>query len=861
MSIRGTRGPLLVDRWVVGAALAAGAWLAAYAVATAVVHGTRGELILANVVYHVPLAAGSALLWAASFRTHGRQRLFWSLLAAGLTSWLAGEVTWSVIELGLGREVPTPSLADVFYLGWYAAILTAIPIAFWPGVRARGLRTLLDTSVITAAVGVAGWKLLIEPQLEYGASLGTVFGILYPLLDVVALMLLSGLALAARRDATPAIALIVAGLAVGVLADGVYTHAWVSGAYDTGSWIDLGWQLQALLNALAAVAVLRGLGSRARPVETTGRDRGMPLVLAGSALAGALVTVEVFGEVSTPVELLAVAGVAAVVGRLLLTSRERAQDAARLDALLAEQTELTTTLQRRTHALDVQARALAHSLTQHERVELELEASVAALQATLDATADALLVVDAERRIVGTNANFVELWGIPEDVLRSGKDQEALAFVLGQLRDPDGFLAKVQELYEAPDAESFDELEFKDGRLVERYSKPHRVAGRPGGRVWSFRDVTERSRLETELRQAQKMEAVGRLAGGIAHDFNNLLTAISGYSELVLDEVETPSVRRSVEEIHGAAERAGRLTGQLLAFSRKQMLQPTVVDLDEVVGGLHALLAPLLGETIGLTSVRSAACCTNVLVDRGQLEQVIVNLVINARDAMPDGGRISIETDRTGDEVVLRVRDTGHGMDEPTLASAFEPFFTTKEPGAGTGLGLATVLGIVEQSGGRIAVDTRPGEGSTFELTFPAVDAEAHDDAGPPATWPGDSRGTVLLVEDEAVVRTLLERVLVAAGFSVLVAEQGEAALALAAAHAGPIDVLLTDVVMPGMSGRELAERLLVDRPATPVVYMSGYTDDVLQGLHESAGTFLQKPFRPADVVGTLSDLLARRAA
>jgi len=374
-------------------------------------------------------------------------------------------------------------------------------------------------------------------------------------------------------------------------------------------------------------------------------------------------------------------------------------------------------------------------------------------------------------------------------------------------------------------------------------------------------DVTERRALEQQLRQSQKMEAIGRLAGGIAHDFNNLLMVISGYSEFLLEGLgPDPSLRGPAQEISAAAERATSLTRQLLAFSRKQMLAPKVLDLNDVVTENLRMLTRLIGEDIDLVMIPGPELVP-VKVDPGQIEQVILNLAVNARDAMPQGGKLTIETNnvtldenyarihapvRPGEYVMLAISDTGVGMDSETQSRIFEPFFTTKGP-KGTGLGLSTVYGIVKQSGGYIWVYSEPGKGTSFKIYFPrAVEAEpvpaepaaAVESAEPP-------RETILLVEDEGNLRRLTRHFLENQGYTVLEAADGAAAVQIAVAHQGTIHLLLTDVIMPGMNGRELAQRVSEIRPNIKVLYMSGYTENAIghNGTLDAGVTLLQKPF------------------
>ena len=379
----------------------------------------------------------------------------------------------------------------------------------------------------------------------------------------------------------------------------------------------------------------------------------------------------------------------------------------------------------------------------------------------------------------------------------------------------------------------------------------------------------ERLQLQRDLAQAQKLEAIGRLAGGVAHDFNNVLTAILGSSELLL--LDTPrgaTNREEIEIIRDAATRAQDLIRQLLAFSARQVLEPAVIDLNALVKNLGRMLRRLIGEDLTLAT-ELAPDLGAVRVDPGQVEQVLVNLAVNARDAMPDGGRLTVRTANvdaaesgelaSGRYVLVEVSDTGTGMDAATLARAFEPFFTTKERGKGTGLGLASAYGIVRQSGGQITVSSTPGAGTTFRIHLPRVDAPVDAvRAVPPVTAPPAGTETVLVAEDEQIVRTLIRKVLEQAGYTVLLAGGGAEALRLAEHHAGPIHLLVTDVVMPEMSGRELA-RLLVERwPATKVLYMSGYADDAVErhGVLDPGTAFMQKPFTPSALARRVRDVL-----
>jgi two-component system, cell cycle sensor histidine kinase and response regulator CckA len=417
----------------------------------------------------------------------------------------------------------------------------------------------------------------------------------------------------------------------------------------------------------------------------------------------------------------------------------------------------------------------------------------------------------------------------------------------------------------------------RDGRTVWfRDEAIHELdeLGRPAVARGYMLDITARKELEEQLRQSQKMDAVGRLAGGVAHDFNNLLTAIGGYAELVLQRTDSDDpLRRNVEEIKKAGERAASLTGQLLAFSRKQMLQPKVLDLNAIVEDMGKMLEALLGDDIELELELDPAL-GRTKADPGQVEQIILNLTVNARDAMPDGGRLSIVTapveldelaakrslaPSPGRYVLLSVADTGSGIEPDVLPKIFEPFFTTKEIGKGTGLGLSTVYGIVEQSGGGISLQSEPGLGTTFRVYLPQLDEEKPveivDVVQP---LPECEPATIMVVEDEAVVRELVCELLEKSGHTVLAAADAAEALEQWDEHEGRIDLIVTDFSMPGMSGRQLAERLAGSSPRLGVLFMSGYADDftVEEGQNGARTAFLAKPFSSAALAGKVRDLL-----
>jgi len=444
---------------------------------------------------------------------------------------------------------------------------------------------------------------------------------------------------------------------------------------------------------------------------------------------------------------------------------------------------------------------------------------------------------------------------------------------------------KMEETRNALDAlskgETFTDVESsrlrKDGALINiSLSAAPLIDGKGDihGVVGVIADITERKHLEEQFLQSQKMEAIGRLAGGIAHDFNNLLTAIIGYSQIAQARLNPQdALRKDIEEIENAGHRAATLTSQLLAFSRKQLIQPQVLDLNSLVTDLTRMLQRLIGEDIEL------ATCLDpnvqlVNVDRGQIDQIIMNLAVNSRDAMPEGGKLTIETAnveldegyasehldaRAGSHVLLAITDTGTGMDKEMVSRIFEPFFTTKEQGKGTGLGLSTVYGIVKQSGGHINVHSTPGRGSSFNIYLPCVEAATDHEAA--RSKQEDCRGgseTVLLLEDSDRVRRLARTLLEGCGYTVLEASNGDEAGRISERETGPIHLLLTDVVMPGSSGREVAQRLLLLRPEMSVLYMSGYTDDaiVAHNVLDGRTPFLQKPFTKDSLIRKVREVL-----
>lgn len=517
-------------------------------------------------------------------------------------------------------------------------------------------------------------------------------------------------------------------------------------------------------------------------------------------------------------------------------------------------------------------------ITERKRAEVELQQSEERYRELVENARDIIYEHDLNGRYTSTNKSGQQLTGYTQ--------AETLELSIANTVAPE-YLDKAREMLRlklAGETVTAYELEIltKDGgRIpVEVNTRLVNKKGAPVGVQGIARDITERKRLEEalrdseqQLRQSQKLEAIGQLAGGVAHDFNNLLTAINGYSALALRRLgEDHPISSCLEEIKKAGDRAANLTRQLLAFGRKQLLQPLAINLNDIVSDMIKLLKRLIGEDIQLVT-KPGSGLKQIKADPGQLEQVIVNLVVNARDAMPRGGTVTIETANTtldgayasrhvgvtpGDYVMLAVSDTGVGMDHHTQSHIFEPFFTTKEKDKGTGLGLSTVYGIIKQSGGNIWVYSELGKGTTFKIYLPLIEGEVSAKAeGDPAPIKRGSE-TVLLVEDEDMVRKLASELLEENGYIVLEANGGEEAITLGKSHTEPIDLLITDVVMPKFSGKQVAEQLRAIHPETKVLFMSGYTDEAIvhHGIVDSGIAFIQKPFSERALAQKIRDVL-----
>lgn len=509
----------------------------------------------------------------------------------------------------------------------------------------------------------------------------------------------------------------------------------------------------------------------------------------------------------------------------------------------------------------------------HE-AQRELQKSEERFRALIEHTSEITTIIDTDGQVKYSSPALQRLLGrdprervgenIFEHTIVHPDDQAAIADAFREVRREPG----MQVIVEA-------RVQRSDGSWVLMEHEAHNMSDNPavGGLVVHSRDISERRELEQQLFHAQKMEAIGRLAGGVAHDFNNILTSITGHAELVLSEVpESSQLHEDTVEIKRAAERAANLTRQLLAFSRRQVLQPRVLDVNQVLGDMEKMLSRLIGSDVQVES-RHAPDLGHVMADRGQIEQVVLNLVVNARDAMPEGGRIIVLTENVdvefgagngpaapvpGEYVRLSVIDSGEGMDQETRKRIFEPFFTTKEVSKGTGLGLSTVYGIVEQSGGHVQVESEPSRGARFDIYLPRIEAPLTEARSTGDRDPATGSERILLVEDDPVVLRLASRVMTDAGYTVFEASDGHEAGRLAAEHEDEIDLLLTDVVMPEMDGRRVADMVLERIPGARVLFISGYSHEALapRGVLEPGAFLLEKPFSPEQLLRKVREVL-----
>lgn len=529
--------------------------------------------------------------------------------------------------------------------------------------------------------------------------------------------------------------------------------------------------------------------------------------------------------------------------------------------------EFDRQVEQRTTELAKANAALRIENQERRYAQTQLEHSLSLLNATLESTVDGLLVISNAGLITSCNQKFLDMWHVPRITVAGLRSEHLFSSSAQQLELPEEFLEDLHGPEAKLDTIGFKVLKFKDGRIFEHYSQPQRIDGLIVGRVWSFRDVTQARRLEEEFRQSQKMEAVGRLAGGVAHDFNNVLMIISGYATQMLADPALPEAdRHSCEEVVEAARRATALTRQLLAFSRKHPIQPQTLELNSLVREMAKMLQPLLSARVQLVlNCRDQ----NLLVyaEPSQLELVIMNLVLNARDAMPDGGILALTTsaealpadagppDGPKEFVLLEISDTGVGMPPEIKQRIFEPFFSTKEKGSGTGLGLSMVYGIIEQANGHITVESEPNHGTTFRIYLPFSPHKTPTTQLPVQAPLQRGTGTLVLVEDEPGIRVMTRKYLESLGYKVLEASNGEEALRVFREYPGAIDLIVTDIIMPGLRGDDLVREIRKQYSNTAAIFISGYMDAV-ERVEDTL--MLEKPFLFPELGRAVEDALNR---
>ncbi|HIJ81177.1 MAG TPA: PAS domain S-box protein [Desulfuromonadales bacterium] len=505
-----------------------------------------------------------------------------------------------------------------------------------------------------------------------------------------------------------------------------------------------------------------------------------------------------------------------------------------------------------------------------QRRTATLEYRTRLLETMSESTIDGILMVGNDGKVIMTNRRFAEIWQIPLEVFDEQDDSKLLTSVSGQLKNPDEFIRRVDWLYAHNDQTSRDVIELIDGHTIDRYSSPLVDSnGECFGRAWFFRDVTDNRRLQEQLQQSHKLESVGRLAGGIAHDFNNKLSVIMGYTQLASEELSEgeETVHDYLREVTRAAELSRDITSQLLAFSRQQIIAPYSIDTNLVISEAQKSLSRLIGEDIRLI-FKPGHEVLSIFMDPVQVDQILMNLAVNARDAMSDGGSLTIETSNytideghperpSGDYVMITVSDSGCGIDGDTLAHIFEPFFTTKEVGKGTGLGLATIHGIIAQNNGFIDVESTPGGGTVFRILIPG---HRYEDSPAHAAEVRLAKGSasILLVEDDDSVRAVTAKLLRRSGYDVTACSSPHAAIELFEQCTTSFDLILTDVIMPGMNGREMIGRIREINSAIRVIYMSGYSQDAIgrKGVITDHISLLQKPLNMDELKKKIGELL-----
>jgi PAS domain S-box-containing protein len=779
------------------------------------------------------LSVGSVAAVAAGIYIHDPQpRAPWLLLGVGQFFFALGDLTGASVSHS--QAAFSPAIADLFYLIGYPIITLGFARLVLRRNPGPGFGVLLDGGILTVGLALVVWVAFADPLFSAPgfSPLGRAISVVYLIADTALVGVVACLVLDSEAG-TPAMRLFAGSVAALLIADGLSASGpgWARVPVAEAAYF-------AQYALWAAAALHPSVATSARPSQNKEQritPRRLAALMAAALVAPAVLALQgIEGKIDFPAISL---GSVAIVALVIATMAD----------LIGEQ---SAAMQRR--------------LT----LETALRETSETLRAILDSSPLPIIVVDRQRRVLFWSRAAEQLFGFTADEIEGKRLPILTAEESTRTLVPRVLAGESVAVQELP-------CQTKDGQIIKvraHFAPIRDDIGKVRGAISLMEDTSEVELLEAQLFEARKLESVGRLAGGIAHDFNNILTAVIGYADLSLDEPVGTDISEFVVGIRDAAERAAGLTQQLLAFSRRQILQPQVLDVNEVVGGLESMLRRLIGEQVMLKIAPDpAAGCLRA--DRTQLEQVLLNLALNSRDAMPSGGQLVIGTAHQkytsgnrsrpreigpGEYAVISVTDTGLGMDAQTRDHIFEPFFTTKSQGRGTGLGLATTYGIIKQSEGSVLVDSTPGRGTTFRLFFPSVAREAA--VGEVAPRPiGRRTGRILLVEDEPVLREIAQRVLVRAGFDVTAAADPGEAIIAAETGPEPFDLLLTDVVMPGMRGPELARRLRNSRPDLRVLLASGYAEEIVDSdRHEDP--LLAKPFSPETLLAAVDAVLGPAA-
>jgi PAS domain S-box-containing protein len=798
------------------------------------IFGDRAPGPLISNIIQFALGVGATFACFVARANSGKfSRKVWLLTGIGIALYTTGQGFVIYYDSIIRAPLHSPWLSDQFLFFWVVPLLMSALIDPWPRAGKIDWQQVLDYSqvvIFAVALHVAmfGIPFLWERRGEELAFLEWQVRLLRD--GVILSGLLARVVLASLPKTRQLYTRLLIFFSAYALADGIYLYAQAAWQSRSGTFLDLLWTIPRVLLIAGALTWNDTKGEIDRNLPVRSRIQILPLHLA--PILGPLLVLLVASQFGSALPGAATALVAIAFGcasaRFLITQHRQDQTSAEL---------------------------------KHNRDLLE---------AVIEGTNEAVYLRDLNGRYVLANQAAGRVLNKTKGEIIGRTDQELFSpGAAAIIRKSDEEVIKLGKPFRTEETLVVNGVPHNYLSMKGPHRDQHgKIIGVLGIAV----DVTDRRRMEEQLRKTQRMESVGTLAGGVAHDFNNLLTVIKGYSQLIADTTQEPIVKEQIADIESAADKAAALTRQLLAFSRRQVMQPKVLSLNSIFQDMEKMLRRMIGEDVEFRAELDSRLHT-VIADPAQIEQVIMNLVANARDAMPRGGMLTLRTSNVvldeeysrthldappGEYVLLEVSDTGVGMDRMTQARIFEPFFTTKEPGKGTGLGLSTVYGIVKQSGGYIWVYSEVGLGTTFKLYFPASTRVVESAPAPTIFANRTGAETVLVAEDDETLRQLVESVLAKTGYRVLVADSAARAEQIAREHNGDIHLLITDVVMPQVSGRQLAENLLTIRPKTKVLWMSGYAEEMIahHGMLDDGIQFLQKPFSPAELKAKVREVL-----